>query len=608
MSFLRPIAMLMLVLISVSIAQAHTTTFQNYELSIFGSFWQAIVHFFGSLFGSSNTATSSTTTVPQSSTTSALTTTIPQTTSIPETTVANGQSTIPTTSSSTTITSSTSSTTTSSQTTTNYTNSYLSHPICSPINNTTSSYPDNVTCPSSCPYASTTYYEGNYPNGAPVIQTAPVGQHVCLYSPVTTTSTSTITTSSTTTIPQTKYYHLNIIRTPNLSLQTKIGTFVFCYPNPQPGNNYSEQANSQVNLFAPSSCVLPQTGVNYYFSKWRGSGSGSVNTTNNSAIITMRGNITETAYYMSTTTTIPSTTTTIIPSTTTISNSKPTYYTLKVMTNGGDGGIVSQLGNGTYINGSEVRISAIPSKGYVFGGWMCIIGNVTSLQGQLGVVCKNIGYSGNSPNATITINSNITEIAFFGPQTPKQYQLTINSNPSNIGQAGVSGTWWEYLPKSSSYVNNTELTIYPLNIYSGWAFTGWSCMGTGCYSGNFYLVNITLNNNITETENFAPIYYTLNEKILNPGVNCGRVSQSGNGTYRAGSSVTISATPTQVYPAYGCEFEAWVCTLGNTPPAQGPGCGSGIGYSGNSSIANIVLNSDITETGVWAYRPRYNGS
>ena len=581
MPSLKLITMLMLVFVSVSIVQAHAATFQNYELSIFGQIWQALANFFGGLFGSSNTTTFSTT----------ISTTIGTT----HTTTVNPTSTTYNSTSTSTLP-----TSTSSQTTTIYTYSYLSHPICSPTNNTTYAYPDNITCPSSCPYASTMYYEGVYfPNGTPIIQTVPIGQHVCLYSPVTTTTTSTITTSSTTTIPQIEYYHINIIQNPNLIREP--GAYITCdgyafgtnlsfvvnnyYPptmiaNPMPDDGFNNGSITKIS--APLQCYYNNT--IYSFDGWIGKGNGSITTNVPNTSIVIIGNVTEIAKYISSTTTI-------IPSTTTISNSKPTYYTLKVMTDG-DGGIVSQSGNGTYINGSEVRISAIPSKGYVFGSWMCIIGNVTSLQGQIGVGCKNIGYSGSSLNATIIINSNITEIASFGP-TPKQYQsLTINSNPSNIAaQADVTyfaqNSLWSWLlyqlPNTTKYQYGADVNINSLNP-GGWAFTGWSCMGTGCYSGNLNPVNITLNNNITETENFAPIYYYLSLKKFTgvEGYSCGNVSQSGNGTYRAGSIVTLYATPTQVYPAYGCDFGGW-------------------GGVGGSPIINITMNSNMTEIAYWGY-------
>ena len=419
-----------------------------------------------------------------------------------------------------------------------------------------------------------------------------------------TSTTSTVITTSTTTMPQIKYYTLNIIRTPNLSQQTNIGTFVYCYPNPQPGNNYSEQANSLVNLSAPLSCNLPQTGVEYYFSRWVGSGLGSKNSTNPNVTINMKGNITETAEYQinssitipSTSTTTTSTTnTTTSPSTTTTQPIKPVYYSLYVKTLSNSGS-VSQSGNGTYLAGSRVLISAKPSNGEVFEGWLCFFGDAPTI-GEMGVVCNNgNGYSGSSLNATITINSNITEIATWAstPPAPLNRSLTITSNPSDIGAQGViryqhSMHLVQELSNTTKYSNNASVNISVVNIPSGWQFTSWSCSGTGCYSGNSGEFNLTMNNNITETENFAPIYYTLNEKIVSPD-NCGSVSQSGNGAYRSGIVVQISATPTQTYPPSGCEFEGWYASNSN-------------GYSGSSPNATIIMNSDITETAYWSYRP-----
>ena len=489
MSSLKPIAMLMLVFVSVSIAQAHAATFQNYELSIFGSIWQAIVNFFGSLLGSSNTATVSTT----------ISTTIGTT----QTTTVNLTSTTYNSTSTSTLP-----TSTSSQTTTIYTNSYLSHPICSPTNNTTYSYPDNVTCPSSCPYASTMYYEGVYsPNGAPIIQTVPIGQHVCLYSPVTTTTTSTITTSSTTTIPQPIYYSFKIIQNPNLAINASFGLTYVCdsflnrgyYSSPSwwvtPSYTNNQAAvGDVVNISAVPSCIYD--GVSYNFNGWDGTGIGSITSNAFNITVVIKGNITEEANYIPPTTTIPQSTTTI-------------------------------------------------------------------------------------PRIT-------------------NYSLTMESNPVNLGQAVIRYGMadrsiysmntkgmlsWPQLPNSTRYPNGANLNISVVNVPQGWIFTGWSCSGNGCYSGNLSPVNITLNNNITETENFVPIYYSLSLKKFTGGSCSGNVSQSGNGTYKAGSVVTLYATPAQVYPAYGCDFEEWY----------------GNGYSGTSPIVNITMNSDMTETAYWRY-------
>jgi hypothetical protein len=501
--------------------------------------------------------------------------------------------------------------------------SYLSHPICSPTNNTFYSYPDNITCPSACPYTSTQYYQGYGPTGMPFVGVTNIGTHVCLYSPFTASITSTIPTTSTTTIPQTKYYHIIIIQKPNLALEANSGQ-VYCnyggsylypigvnltevvghYYSPEvienPSSNEVFLNGSIVEIKAPSACNYNNT--LYNFTGWFGVGDGSISSNASAINITVMGNITEIANYKpvlrygtyqnntSTTTTTSTTSTTTSSSTTTIQPAKPVYYSLyvKSMSNSGS---VSQSGNGTYVAGSRVLISARPPKGEVFGSWFCLLGDAPTT-GEMGIVCNNNeGYSGSSQNITITLNSNITEIAMWAtPQSPPlNRSLTITSDPSGIGAQGVilyqhSMRLVQELPNTTTYSNNASINISVTNVPPGWQFTGWSCGGVGCYSGNARGFNLSMDNNITETENFAPIYYTLNEKIVSPD-NCGSVSQSGNGTYVAGSIVHISATPTP-----GCDFKEW-------------GSNYGGGYSGSSLNATITMNSNITETAYWSYSP-----
>jgi hypothetical protein len=391
--------------------------------------------------------------------------------------------------------------------------SYLSHPICSPTNNTFYSYPNNVTCPSACPYESTQYYGGYGPTGIPTIEVTNVGTHVCLYSPLTTSTTSTVITTSTTTIPQTKYYTLNIKEKDLFIGHSSIGDYYYCNIRLENlvNDNLLEVANSLINLSVQSYCDA-LNGTGYEFSRWVGSGLGSKNSTNPNVTIDMKGNITETAEYRvisSTTSTSTSTTTSTTKSTTTTQPVKPVYYSLyvKSMSNSGN---VSQSGNGIYLAGSRVLISARPPKGAVFGSWLCILGDAPTT-GEMGVVCNNSdGYSGSSPNATITINSNITEIASWAtpPPAPLNRSLTITSNPSNIGAQSViryqhSMHLVQELPNTTKYSNNASVNISVVNIPSGWQFTSWSCSGTGCYSGNSGEFNLTMNNNITETENFV---------------------------------------------------------------------------------------------------------
>ncbi len=111
------------------------------------------------------------------------------------------------------------------------------------------------------------------------------------------------------------------------------------------------------------------------FSGWSGSGNGSYTGTAITQSVVMNNNITE------------------------VATCKPIVsYLLTVNSNNNRRGEVYPSGVTSYLAGTDVTISAIPSKGYTFVEWICA-----------GVGC----YSGVNESATITINTNISETAEF---------------------------------------------------------------------------------------------------------------------------------------------------------------------------------------------------
>lgn len=161
--------------------------------------------------------------------------------------------------------------------------------------------------------------------------------------------------------------------------------------------------------------AFPST--NLVFDNW----TGDISTTDNPTTVLMDGNKSVTANF-------------ILPSWSLVINSSPP-----------DGGVVT--GAGTYTNGTEVLVTAIPAPGLSFIGWT----------GDL--------VSSDNPD-TITMNGNKFVTANFGSLS---YDLLVIPSPSEGGTAGVSGP---YSAGSSAPL------IAVLN--PGWLFAGWA----GDFTGN----------------------------------------------------------------------------------------------------------------------------
>ena len=137
---------------------------------------------------------------------------------------------------------------------------------------------------------------------------------------------------------------------------------------------------------------------------------------------------------------------------------------------------------------------------------------------------------------------------------PTKYTLTVRTE----GQGSVS-------PNGGSYDAGARVTLIA-NPADGWEFTGWS----GDASGTSSTVTLTITKNMTVKATFtkkAPVMYTLT--VATEGQ--GSVSPYG-GTYEAGTSVTLIASP-----ADGWEFVGW----------------SG-DASGTSSTVTITITKNMT--------------
>jgi gliding motility-associated-like protein/uncharacterized repeat protein (TIGR02543 family) len=227
----------------------------------------------------------------------------------------------------------------------------------------------------------------------------------------------------------------------------------------------------------------------YTFTGWGGDASG----TSTSATVTMSGNKSVTA------------------------NFQLQNYTLSTTSSPTAGGTVT--GAGTYTYGTTVTLKATPAAGYIFTGW-------------------SDDAFGTSSSTTVTMNGNKSVTAKFQAQaTTIKFTLSTTATPAAGG--AVSG--------AGSYDAGTEVTLTATPA-AGYTFTGWS----GDASGTSVSTTITMTGNKSATANFqaqtTTITYTLSATVVpsEGGV------VTGKGTYDAGTTVTLIATP-----ASGYIFTGW---------------------------------------------------
>ncbi|MBR2254375.1 MAG: InlB B-repeat-containing protein [Candidatus Methanomethylophilaceae archaeon] len=178
----------------------------------------------------------------------------------------------------------------------------------------------------------------------------------------------------------------------------------------------------------------------------------------------------------------------------------PVTHTLSLVA--GEGGSVT--GAGSYVEGSEAKIVAIPDEGYRFVRWS---DGVTDAE------------------RTVTVNSDSTLEAFFELIPAEMYDLVL--------VAGEGGT----VAGSGTYAAGTEVEISAVPT-EGYVFVKWSDGITDAER------IVTVDSDITLTAEFASApseYFTL-QVIAGTGG-----ATTGSGSYAAGAEVQISAVPDEGY-------------------------------------------------------------
>ena len=146
---------------------------------------------------------------------------------------------------------------------------------------------------------------------------------------------------------------------------------------------------------------------------------------------------------------------------------------------------------------------------------------------------------------------------------PTKYSLTVNT----VGQGSVT-------PNGGTYEAGTPVTLTATPA-PGWQFDGWS----GDASGSDNPLTITMDGNKTITATFSKIQGTMYTLTVNT-VGQGSVTPNG-GTYEAGTSVTLTASP-----ASGWQFDGW----------------SG-DASGSNNPITITMNGNKTVTATFSEKP-----
>ena len=120
----------------------------------------------------------------------------------------------------------------------------------------------------------------------------------------------------------------------------------------------------------------------------------------------------------------------------------PNEYTISIISNPEEGGIVS--GGGTYAHGSEVSVTATPNIGYIFNNWT-----------ENGYVIST------DPEYVFSVTGNRILTANFSP-IEDEYKIILLADPASGASVQGGGT----------YKHGAEVSI-SVHLNQGWGFSGW---------------------------------------------------------------------------------------------------------------------------------------
>jgi len=189
-------------------------------------------------------------------------------------------------------------------------------------------------------------------------------------------------------------------------------------------------------------------------------------------------------------------------------------YSVNLLSSPLNGG--TTIGGGTYNDGASVTITATAYSGYTFNYWK-EDSTIISYDATYNFINHKDRYF----------------IADFNAVAPKQYTITLSSNPTNGGTTSGGGTFNE----------GTSITV-KATANSGYAFNYWKEGNTiVSYDANYnFFVHNNRNLVAYFVQNGTQQYtVTLTSNPTNGG------TTTGGGTYNDGASVTVTATANNGY-------------------------------------------------------------
>jgi len=221
-------------------------------------------------------------------------------------------------------------------------------------------------------------------------------------------------------------------------------------------------------------------------------------------------------------------------------------YALTILTNG-QGSVTLDPAGGTYDEGTEVDMTAVPAVGWQFDGWSGAV-------------------SGTGNPQSITMDSDKTVTATFSQIPADQYNLTVNK----VGSGTVTLD-----PSGGIYDAGTEVEVTAVPA-AGWKFDGWS----GALSGTTNPQTILMDGDKSVTATFSEIPAGQYALAIYTNGDGSVVLDPPGGLYDAGTVVELTAVS-----AEGWEFSGWLGDLsGETNPQS-------ITMNGNKTVSATFVES-----------------
>ncbi len=143
------------------------------------------------------------------------------------------------------------------------------------------------------------------------------------------------------------------------------------------------------------------------------------------------------------------------------------------------------------LNTSQVSSMGVALSNYAFSSLLPV--NMPTYNPHTGmyVTLTNIrgGYITSLPSQATPWNSQVNYSQAYGI-----------CGTQALSSSGFSST--SQYPRGAVVTLSNGLNLTLMGNSTSVSFTGWTCSGNGCYSGTQHSINITINNNITETANY----------------------------------------------------------------------------------------------------------